>query len=153
MHRRISLSAALATLASLSALSVPASARTYMASGGRAMNGPSQASFNSPNGIVYNTTSTSETWVMPLMFDNAGARTITVRGKANVGAVLSCQAIAWKTDGTSASISSVVQFPANGQWTAIVLSLTSIPGSSVGAVSCVVSGPSNAQLLGLDYLQ
>lgn len=141
---------ALAVAVSLCAATGSAFARTTPASAGRPMLGTQEGSFIAVNGSVYNPTSTGQFWVIPLEFDFAGARTVTVRGRANSGANMYCSAAFIKPDGTAVTSASMT-FPANGTYTSIPLSLGSVTGGSVGAVTCFVPGPGNAILLGLDY--
>ena len=147
--RRIALALLAATLC---ASAVPAFARTISATAGSAMIGTNTGDFHAPGGIVYNSASLVRQWVMPIVFDNIGQRTIRVRGRVSTTGAMSCQAIAIATNGTTASVSATVAFPANNQWTSISLTLSSVPAGATGSVGCSLTGPSSAALLGLDYL-
>jgi hypothetical protein len=141
--------AALASLTLLAAHEKIALARTVHATAGTPISGFSPADWNAANNVISRTGALS-TWIIPLVFDNAGARNFTVRGKV-VSGELRCRAVAINPDGSLASVSADTVFPVTGSFTAISLTLTSIPFGAQGNLSCTFSGGGNQQLLGIDY--
>lgn len=140
----------LAVLLALGALALPVAARTLPASAGRALVGGDEGSFNAPNGTVYQVGTILRSWIIPIVFDFSGARTIRVRGKCPTNGSMSCQAVALKTDGTAASTSLSVPFPQNNTFTFVDLTLSSVPAGATGSVGCSYQGQT-CSLLNVDY--
>ena len=126
-------------------------ARTIVASAGRPMIGSEEGFFNAANGVVNNTNTNNKTWIMPLIFDTFNtSKTITVRGRSNVGSgSLSCQAFALSTAGSIASSSLSTAFTQTAGFTFITLNLSTVPTGAVGLVACVMNN--NAALIGVDF--
>jgi hypothetical protein len=149
----------LLTIGSLAALSlaVPvesAAARTTPASAGVCTDGTQCASVSQgPTLGVVNTSANDLAWTVPLQVDTSGAKTITVRGRVQPAGGILCVAIAIRTDGTTASLSGFVSFPANGLASSITLPLSSVPTGALVYVSCSISASQTAELIGAQYTQ
>src|SRR5712671_1835484 len=112
------------SILAVGAYALPASARTISAIAGLSPIPADDGWFNRPGGFVYNTSTSNKQWMIPIVFDNIGARTINVRGMSTASGTLSCQAFAYGIDGLTASSSPPTVFPRTGLYTTIALGLT-----------------------------
>jgi hypothetical protein len=131
-----------------------ASARTVNAMAGTSTVGAQRANFNVLVTGVQRSTSGTANWVVPLIFDTPGAKTVTIRGKVSTGGSMVCQVAAVDTTGAIVGFSPLTAFPVTGTYTSMSLTISSVPIGAVGYLYCQMNGGAGgslAILLGADY--
>jgi hypothetical protein len=92
-------------------------------------------------------------WMIPLVFDTVGAKTIVVTGRDTLARGLTCQAVALNRLGTVVSFSNAGTFTPSPSFGTITLNMPPVPAGSVAVVLCAVGGDDEVLLLGADYNQ
>lgn len=141
------------SVAVLGASMGPAAATTTHAAIGTSFSGPDRTNFTVNTNGVTRAGSGTGSWMMPLVFDTAGAKTITVKGRviSGSGASIVCTGLVFDNTGTQVSSSGAVTMPVTSTFTSLSLTLSTIPFGGTGIVFCNLTGPGNHTLLGLDY--
>jgi hypothetical protein len=129
----------------------PASARTVHAIAGTSIVGAERANFQATHLGVRRTIAANSNWIVPLVFDSPGPKTITVRGKVSTGGNMNCQVAALDTTANTASSTPLTTFPVTGTYTQIVLTLPTVPAGAMGFLLCQIAGAGTALLFGADY--
>jgi len=108
---------------------------------------------------VTRTTAINSSWMVPLIFDTPGAKTIVVKGRVVTGSgnTIDCGAFVYDNAGTLVSFTGLTSLPATNTLTSISLPLSTVPLGGTGYVQCNFKGPSPTinptnMLLGVDYV-
>jgi hypothetical protein len=103
-----------------------------------------------PMGSIRNTSTSTKNWVMPLVFDSGGSKTIYITGyKAPAGSYLYCIFYSWYANGTPAGNVSFPSFTVGGVSTQSIT--TTIIAGTMSHINCGVGGNSTSVIYGVDY--
>lgn len=129
----------------------PAAAATIHAAAGNPNVASQSGTFNVGSLGVSRAASGAGTWMIPLVFNTAGAKTITVKGRVMSGGSIVCQGLVLDNTGAVVSDSGVVTMPVTSTFTSLNLTLNTIPFGGTGVVGCSLNGVNLENLLGVDY--
>jgi hypothetical protein len=127
-------------------------ARTQPASFGTAGIG-GRAAFNVATDGVVAIGQEKRSWIMPLVIDNPGAKSVRITARVHPGGSLMCEATGQTSEGILLGFSTRQFFPVTGAMATITVEVPAaiVPANGQAFMGCVFEGGIGTTLLGMEY--